>query len=321
MAARVRVLAGVDEAGLGPLLGPLCLGFAALELPEGAGPRWALRRACASKPSSSERRVVVCDSKALHHGSRKMEALERTALPFLAAARDGKLPRTVGDVLTAGIARPQLLAELPWYRDLDAPVPVAASRREIERSTARLCRRLEKAHVAVLDAGVHVVPEAELNRLFEKTNNKSVTLFESLTPVLARLRPLASSRITIVCDRHGGRASYAPMLAAAFPGGWVSVARESRDASLYRIRVDEGTLRVAFAQKGESRSFACALGSCLAKYARELAMERWNAWFSQLAPGVKPTAGYYTDAMRYLREAEPALAAAGIRRDLMVRSR
>ena len=123
----MRIVAGIDEAGLGPLLGPLCLGFAAFEMPDGdKGLRHALRKACAKVPSKSEKRIVVCDSKVLHRG-RNLAALERTALAFLAAANEGKPPRTIRDVLRFGLTSDSALDELPWYRDLDQPVPLAAA--------------------------------------------------------------------------------------------------------------------------------------------------------------------------------------------------
>src|SRR5712691_2086450 len=102
----MRVLGGIDEAGFGPLLGPLCLGLAVFRLPDGEGGlRRALRGACVggdAKIRSGDSRAVVCDSKWLHRGARKLARLERTALAFLAASRGGELPATVGDVLLSG---------------------------------------------------------------------------------------------------------------------------------------------------------------------------------------------------------------------------
>ena len=51
-----------------------------------------------------------------------------------------------------------------------------------------------------------------------------------------------------------------------------------------------------------------ALASMVSKYVRELLMARFQSWFGQRAPQVKPTAGYARDAQRFWREIRPMLA-------------
>ncbi len=58
-----------------------------------------------------------------------------------------------------------------------------------------------------------------------------------------------------------------------------------------------------------------------AKYARERAMAELNAWFCERVPGLKPTAGYPTDAKRWLAEASGFLAAEKIDMNLVWRKR
>jgi hypothetical protein len=323
--AATRIRAGVDEAGLGPILGPLCIGYSIFETPGGCVDlARALAAACvgAGAPlSKADARVRVCDSKLLHRGPRRMAHLERTALAFLVAANRGRPLSTVRDVFAWGVTDAGALAKHPWYRESDTPVPIAAERDDVLRAAERILRVCERHEIRILDLGTRIVPEFELNHLFETLNNKSIALFESILPLFARVGSYADRRPILVCDRHGARASYAPLLSKAFPGAWVSIAKEARRESLYRVRLPGGVVRVAFAEKGESRSFACALASCLAKYARELAMHRWNAYFQRIAPGVRPTAGYYTDGHRFLREAAPALRAAGIDPTTLTRTR
>jgi hypothetical protein len=45
-----------------------------------------------------------------------------------------------------------------------------------------------------------------------------------------------------------------------------------------------------------------ALASMIAKLTRELAMMRFNRYFAARMPELKPTAGYYGDAGRWLRD-------------------
>lgn len=310
-----KVFCGIDEAGLGPLLGPLSIGYAFFEAPEGAGLRRAFGNLCVGDPAKlreRDARTVVCDSKLLHRGPGKLAKLERTALAFFTAARGGAMPATFGEILLSGLTRAESLLSHPWYRELDAALPAAAARRDVERRAARLMRAMDKRKIRILELGARLLPERELNELFAKTNNKSVALFESVIPVLKLAGAHAARNPILVCDRQGGRMSYAPLLSRAFDGAWVRVAREKRDESLYCVRTPEGNVRVAFATNGESRAFACALASCVAKYARELAMHRFNAYFAKVAPEVKPTAGYFRDGKRFLAAAHPSLVAAGI---------
>lgn len=46
-----------------------------------------------------------------------------------------------------------------------------------------------------------------------------------------------------------------------------------------------------------------ALASMIAKYVRELAMHRFNRYWSKRMPELKPTAGYTLDARRWLADA------------------
>jgi hypothetical protein len=50
-------------------------------------------------------------------------------------------------------------------------------------------------------------------------------------------------------------------------------------------------------------------------------MEGFNAYFASLQSGLLPTAGYVTDARRWLEEAGPALALCGLERTALVRER
>src|SRR5262245_39799384 len=93
-------LGGVDEAGLGPLLGPLTLGFSVFEAP--AGERgtscnlWsALAPAVSADPMKDKRRFVVADSKIVFKRTpRCSKRLEATALGFLALLDRARRPHT-----------------------------------------------------------------------------------------------------------------------------------------------------------------------------------------------------------------------------------
>ena len=71
-------------------------------------------------------------------------------------------------------------------------------------------------------------------------------------------------------------------------------------------------MTVSFLVDAETQHMPVALASMIAKYTRELLMARFQDWFTQRAPQVKPTAGYALDAQRFWREVEPLLPALAV---------
>jgi ribonuclease HII len=71
----------------------------------------------------------------------------------------------------------------------------------------------------------------------------------------------------------------------------------------------------------DARSAAVGLASCLAKLVREWHMDALNRYVLAEAPGVRPTAGYWTDGTRFLAETADARRRLGIDDARFVRSR
>jgi hypothetical protein len=64
-----------------------------------------------------------------------------------------------------------------------------------------------------------------------------------------------------------------------------------------------------------------ALASMTAKYLRELAMIPFNRFWQQHVPGLKATAGYPMDALRFREEIRPAQQRLGIEDRVLWRAR
>ena len=321
-------LGGIDEAGLGPILGPLVVGAVVLKGPAGKDPWTLLKDSTCKKPNKGgskkrgyDRRIRVNDSKMVHTGPRGKAELERTALTFLAEAW-GRTPQSVQELLQQSVDFDTLeLESYPWYQGLDGvPLPRWAEDKEIRFHSFRLRKDLENNGTSLVHSGFQVVPVAAFNHLIHRTNNKNLTLYYATESVLiAALKAAGGSQAQqslIVLDRHGGRSHYARLLQRSFPKAKVQILKEASSQSRYRLGKGFDLL---FAEKGDQLSFPTAAASCIAKYVREVMIERINAYFLSKNPQLKPTAGYYQDGRRFLQDT--AAYTREIPRELLVRIR
>ncbi len=96
---------------------------------------------------------------------------------------------------------------------------------------------------------------------------------------------------TVVCDKHGGRNRYGPLLQQQFSDDLVCILSEGSEESGYRLGPHDAATTIHFRARAES-DLAAALASMTAKYLRELAMRALNDYWCRQVPGLRPTAGY-----------------------------
>jgi hypothetical protein len=101
----------------------------------------------------------------------------------------------------------------------------------------------------------------------------------------------------------------------------VRTVQEKATCSIYEVGCGDECLKITFLEKAEDHAFTVALASCLAKYVRELMVERINAWFVERLPSLRGTAGYYKDGVRFLGDVGAVIDAPGFPRHLLVRDR
>jgi ribonuclease HII len=337
MSESFPVRGGIDEAGLGSLLGPLAIGWSAVEteLPsQNAWDAWAplVRRELPKKQKSAH--LVVADSKKVFSRNERGRArLERTALAFLAQL----LPKTTPPTRFVELFAPPIAPLGPAPEHLAAPWLTSAAATDLalaqhcdagglELLAERLRRVICDSPVRLVGAGLRLVPALQLNRSYDETNNKGTTVVGYTLDALAELwHHFAARGLEVVVDRQGGRAHYGSALAKRFPHASVRMIEERPGTSAYRLDGRRGTaeegwrLLVSFTERGEDHCFATALGSCLAKFGRETAMAAFNAHFGAQQDGLKPTAGYTQDGRRWLIDAAPLLEA--VDRRVLVRDR
>jgi hypothetical protein len=318
------VLAGIDEAGLGPLLGSLAIGYALLSAPADEPEPWRCLRGSVARSPRAKARVVVADSKLVYQRNKKGERrLETTVLSFLAQRNGAALAGDPERFLFGALAPDPVWRALPWRAELPR-LPCFVEPDALELSGALLARALARAELELVDAGVRLVPASELNASFAETRNKAASVWVRVLEVLRHVwaqRRLGPVRTTV--DMLGGRRRYGSLLGRAFPEACVELVGESAGRSAYALAAKDGSgvMELEFLVQGDRKVFATALASCCAKYARELEMRAFNAYFARFQPELRSTAGYRGDGARWLADAGVALEKSGLTRELLVRTR
>lgn len=321
----MAILAGIDEAGLGPKLGPLVLGLTVFR-----GPRALLDRlgdALAPVVGSSARSAVpVGDSKKLYGAGKRIKAIERGVLAFVLAGGDelpGDLRAWVERFDVPGGTALARLDACPWYRER-LPLPRALDGAVVGEAARALAAKLAAVEASVAEIRVAALPAPAVNAGLAEHGSKNVLNFYAAAPLLRRLfdgYAAPGVDVEVVVDRQGGRKDYAPLLRRLFYPAAVTAETVDAELSAYLVRTDERRMRVAFMVRADARALPVSLASMAAKYTRELHMELFNRFWRRLAPEVAPTAGYPLDAARFLREIEAHRVAEGIGSELLVRAR
>jgi len=274
---------GTDEAGYGPLLGPLCIAAAAYE---------------SDSPRSRLGGSGIDDSKVVYtRGGR--DALAKILGPYLGLETPLRLSRLLARHSVRGDPR----HAYRWYGDVIDEVP------RMGRCPATF-RRLYLNPVCEKDYNAGCVEGGKGALLFRET----------MRVVRAALDDHPGLDAEVVCDKHGGRNRYAGLLMAEFVPSTLIAERESAAVSSYRMAVGARRIRIHFRKQADAADKPAALASMAAKYLRELFMEAFNAFFARRIEGLKPTAGYYTDGTRFLGEVEGLLADLGVPHREFVRS-
>jgi hypothetical protein len=311
----------MDEAGYGPVLGPLAVAAVAVEAPTDAAGAdlWSvLRNAVSQRPERGER-VCIADSKALHQGHGRLGRLEHHVL----ATSDVPLPCDFSAFASSlGIDRDHINRGEPWHRDEFPPVPLEADVAAVGRSREALRDAMERAGVRLRSVRVNLAQPWRFNALVAATDNKATALWQLSMELLENiLSAFPGESVSATMDKHGGRTYYGDVLRQTFPLRQVAVGRESAASSCYHLRGETESTALEFREKADRTSLPVALASMYAKYVREVLMAQFNRYWSVRASHVAPTAGYWQDYQRWQAEMQPHLASLNLPPECYIRSR
>jgi ribonuclease HII len=268
-------LAGIDEAGYGPTLGPLTVVAVAVDAADGE----ALAVAAAA--------LGIADSKEVHCPG-DLAPLERVALGGLAWLA-GRQPETAAEVF-ALLGEPASARDQRWM-DGAGQLGLPISSDAIEPWNPDGLRPLGVA-------GAIIQPTA-YNRALADGCNKADLELRHVGDLLRWAETRGILEITV--DRLGGRRYYRDPLQSVWPAAMVLIEDESPTASRYRVSGGTRDWQVSFRVGADAESPLVGLASCIAKYARELHMHLFNQHWSGTVADLAPTAGYPEDARRWLQ--------------------
>lgn len=321
----MTTVVGIDEAGYGPILGPLVVSAVAFEVPSEQANccLWeTLRQVVSDKASARDNRLPVMDSKKLYSRKDGLGRLERTALVLAGATcEDGAADREAA-LLKRLCPTADMLAEYPWYSACDRSLPLEADSGGVRIATTQFRRGLAESNVRLAWARSEILPEGHFNEQVERTRNKAAVSFTMVLRLIHEAARCAKTRnVRFLIDRQGGRDHYGPLLMRSFEERKLKIHDESDGESVYSLIAGDSTWRVEFRKSGDSQHLPIAAASIISKYVRELLMGRFNAWWANHVDALQPTAGYYTDGMRFLRDIAPSVRKLGIQKARLVRSR
>lgn len=315
-------VAGIDENGLGPKLGPLVVTGSLFRIEEDRYRPEAFQRAFA--PAGAGRGAEVADSKAVM-GAGSMARGETTVLAF-AALLAGRVPGSAREFLDAVLepgeakllgacppeAAPMCSGEgegFPFFGgDLEAAEGLASALRV---SMAEAGLRLEAVRSETLCP-------ARLNALFAGGAGKADVDLAAFERRIASFSEAAGDGGLYLCGKVMNLKFYTPRMALVSRHPLLR-RDETREESRYAL---QGLGEVRFLLDGDARHLPISLASMFGKVVREVWMARLNRFFGRVLTGIAPATGYGDAATKDLiRRAVPYCRAAGIPGTCLLRDR
>ncbi|MFZ0035238.1 MAG: hypothetical protein WAK60_09675 [Sedimentisphaerales bacterium] len=296
------ILAGIDEAGFGPILGPLVVSSSVFSLPNNflTADLWQiLRKSVANQRKHLAGRLLITDSKKAYSKQKGIGHLQRTVLACLECL--GKKPTTLTELLT--LLSPDCIERLndyPWHRNIaDCRISIDASDMAIASSVLK--EDLASSGIELLELKSCCLDVAYYNKMVGSVKNKASILFTAVSQLIKNVFDnFAGDYLQVIIDRQGGRTRYRRSLERMFPDMELKILLEGPAASSYELKANGRQMRLHFVVAADQRFFPVSLASMVSKYLRELLVDNINRYFTGFLPDLKPTAGYWKDGLRFI---------------------
>lgn len=321
------LLIGMDEAGLGPNLGPLVVTVTVWEV--SGSPRefdlWGAMADVASQaPTKEPLRLQIADSKQVYSPGKGLAALEKSVLsalrmlghrPESLSALSENLKSEISD-FKFQISNFKFQIP-PWLAGRDMTLPTEIDAALVGDLATKWLECCQRSGVTLKAIRSEIVQPERFNAIVRACDNKSLALSRiSLGLLRSVWNPDDDQPTLVVCDKHGGRNRYDDLLSEILDDRMIFAVGEAKERSVYRV----GSTELRFQMKAEA-NFPVALASLVCKYVRELSMDAFNQFWSEQVPGLKPTAGYPVDAARFRADIAEAQQRLGITDDVLWRER
>lgn len=317
------VLIGIDEAGYGPILGPLVVSSSIFSLPHNLliSDLWQiLSKSVSDRRKRLAGRLLITDSKKAYSRASGIRHLERTVLTVLKCL--GKEPTTLTELLE--LLCPSCLERLsdyPWYQDIgDYSLSIDTADKEI--ASIVLADDMASNGIEMLDLKSCCLDVAYYNKMVAAVKNKANVLFSATCSLIkSAYDNFADDDLQIIVDRQGGRIHYRKNLQRMFGDMELKILRESPATSSYELQAGGKAMRVHFVVGADGRFLPVSLASMVSKYLRELLISNINRYFAGLSADLKPTAGYWKDGLRFIEDIKTNLPHVQFNSDQLIRSR